>query len=139
MEDWVLGFFEDFRRPQYRGLPGHTASYRIGAPLVVDTSHMDTRAAQKLLIARYWRTNLRIMACLLVVWAMAGIGAGILFADYLNAFMIPGTGFPLGFWFAHQGSIAVFVLLILTYCILMNRLDRQHHKELQALENGDND
>ena len=100
---------------------------------------MDISTAQQGLIARYWRSNIRIMAVLLVVWALAGIGAGILFADYLNAFVIPGTGFPLGFWFAHQGSIVVFVGIILVYCILMNRLDRQHHLELESLENGEHD
>jgi putative solute:sodium symporter small subunit len=74
----------------------------------------------------YWRANLRIMAGLLVIWAAAGVGASILIADWLNRFTLPGTGFPLGFWFAHQGSILVFVLLILAYCVLMNRLDSRH-------------
>lgn len=81
----------------------------------------------------YWRANLRIMSVLLAVWALAGLGAGILFADKLNQIKIPGTGFPLGFWFAQQGSIIVFVLIILVYCILMNRLDNRHHDELKAL------
>lgn len=82
---------------------------------------------------RYWRSNVRIMAVLLVVWASASFGCGILFADWLNQFYLPGTGFPLGFWFAQQGSIVVFVLCILVYCLLMNRLDRRHHEELEAL------
>ena len=97
---------------------------------------MQTRDAQKLLIERYWRGNIRIMRALLLVWAFAGIGAGILFADYLNAFTIPGTGFPLGFWFAHQGSIAIFVAIILVYCICMNRLDRQHHQDIEKSKKG---
>ncbi len=80
---------------------------------------------------RYWRANLKIMAVLLAIWAAVGLGCGVLFADWLNAFKI--GGFPLGFWFAHQGSIAVFVALILVYCILMNRLDRKHHDELREL------
>ncbi len=92
----------------------------------------ENRAARAL--SRYWRTNIRIMAVLLGVWALAGLGAGILFADALNAYIISGTGFPLGFWFAHQGSIIVFVLLILVYCLYMNRLDARHRRELETTE-----
>ena len=83
-------------------------------------------------LRRYWRANIRIMAVLLGLWALAGLGAGILFADSLNAYRISGTGFPLGFWFAHQGSIIVFVLLILAYCLYMNRLDNRHRRELET-------
>lgn len=83
-------------------------------------------------LRRYWRANIRIMAVLLGLWALAGLGAGILFADTLNAYRISGTGFPLGFWFAHQGSIIVFVLLILAYCLYMNRLDNRRRRELET-------
>ncbi len=72
---------------------------------------------------RHWRTNVCIMTVLLLVWAFVGLGCGILFADTLNKFRL--FGFPLGFWFAQQGSIVVFVLLILVYAILLNRLDRK--------------
>ena len=82
----------------------------------------------------YWRTNIRIMAVLLVLWALVGLGAGILVADSLNEYRIPGTGFPLGFWLAQQGSIIVFVLLILVYCLFMNQLDLRHRQELEASE-----
>lgn len=82
---------------------------------------------------RYWRANLRIMFVLLVIWAGVSFGCGILLADWLNRFRLPLTGFPLGFWFAQQGAILVFVLCILAYCILMNRLDRRHHEELERL------
>lgn len=81
----------------------------------------------------YWRSNLRTMGMLLAVWFAAGLGCSILFADKLNEFTIPGTGFPLGFWFAQQGSIITFVLVVLTYSILMNRLDNKHHAELTKL------
>ncbi len=87
-----------------------------------------------LALRRYWRANIRIMAVLLGLWALAGLGAGILFADKLNAYQISGTGYPLGFWFAHQGSIIVFVLLILAYCLYMNRLDNRHRRELENAE-----
>ena len=75
--------------------------------------------------AEYWRRNLRYLAILLAIWFATSFGAGVLFAERLNAIRIPGTGFPLGFWFAQQGSIYVFVLLIFAYVILMNRLDRE--------------
>ncbi len=73
----------------------------------------------------YWRRNIRILAALLGVWFLASYGAGILFADRLDAMRIPGTGFPVGFWFAQQGSIYVFVVLIFVYVFLMNRLDKE--------------
>jgi putative solute:sodium symporter small subunit len=81
-------------------------------------------------LERYWKTNLRIMLILLVIWAVAGLGCGVLIADWLNQFTLPGTGFPMGFWFAHQASIVVFVLLILVYCLMMNRLDKAHHEDV---------
>ncbi len=77
------------------------------------------------------------MAALLCVWAFVSFGCGILFADLLNQYNLPFTGFPLGFWFAQQGSIVVFVLCILVYCLAMNRLDRRHHKELEAIEGAE--
>ena len=72
----------------------------------------------------YWRDNLRIVAVLMLVWASVSYGAGILFAEQLNTIRI--GGYPLGFWFAQQGSIYVFVLLIFAYCFLMNRMDREY-------------
>ena len=74
-------------------------------------------------IARYWRRNVTFMAALLCVWALVSLGCGILFADALNAFRL--GGFPLGFWFAQQGSILVFVVLVFSYSRRMNKLDRE--------------
>ena len=74
------------------------------------------------------------MVILLAVWAVAGLGFGVVIADWLNQFTLPGTGFPVGFWFAHQASIAVFVLIILVYCLLMNRLDKKHHEDLSRMQ-----
>jgi putative solute:sodium symporter small subunit len=85
-------------------------------------------------LERYWRNNVRIMIVLLLFWAGISFGCGILFVDWLNQFRLPGTGFPLGFWIAQQGSIIVFVLCILIYCLAMNWLDRRHHDELKSLE-----
>ena len=86
------------------------------------------------LLERYWRNNLRIMAGLLLLWAFSSLGCAIVFADWLNQFNLPMTGIPLGFWFAQQGSIVIFVLCILFYCIAMNRLDLKHHQALQRLQ-----
>jgi len=74
---------------------------------------------------RYWTRNIRYVSALLVAWFLSAYVAGILFVDELNAVRLPGTGFKLGFWFAQQGSIYVFVLLIVVYVKLMNRLDRE--------------
>lgn len=74
----------------------------------------------------YWRANVRLVLILLCIWFATSFGAGILFVDVLNGIRIPGTGFSLGFWFAQQGSIFVFVGLIVAYVLLVNRLDRIH-------------
>jgi putative solute:sodium symporter small subunit len=73
----------------------------------------------------YWRANLCWLAGLLVVWFVVSYGCGILWADQLDRIRLPGTAFKLGFWFAQQGSIYVFVLLILVYVRVMNRLDHR--------------
>jgi len=75
----------------------------------------------------YWRRNLIYLSVLLSVWFIVSFGCGILFVDELDKYNLPGTGFPLGFWFAQQGSIYVFVVLIFVYVWLMNRLDRKHN------------
>ncbi len=72
---------------------------------------------------QYWRHNLRYLVILLTIWATVSFGFGILLVEPLNRIRI--GGFQLGFWFAQQGSIYIFVLLILVYVILMNRLDRR--------------
>lgn len=90
-------------------------------------------SAERALLERYWISNIRLVAILIPIWAAVSLGCGVLFADKLNAYRFPGTGYPLGFWFAHQGSIIAFVLIILVYCIGMNRLDARHHREREAL------
>ena len=73
----------------------------------------------------YWHRNLRLLAVLLLVWALVSFGAGIVWAERLNRWTLPGTGFPLGFWFAQQGAIYAFLLVIVVYVVLANRLDRR--------------
>jgi putative solute:sodium symporter small subunit len=70
----------------------------------------------------YWRRNLHYLVGLLAVWFLVSYGCAILFVDQLDQFRL--GGFRVGFWFAQQGSIYVFCLLILVYVRLMNRLDR---------------
>ena len=71
----------------------------------------------------YWRRNLRLMSVLLTVWALVSFGAGILLVEPLNN--ISFIGFPLGFWFAQQGSIITFVILIAVYVWRMDKLDAE--------------
>jgi putative solute:sodium symporter small subunit len=71
----------------------------------------------------YWKSNLRIVSSLLLVWFIASFGFGIIFSDMLDQIKI--GGFKLGFWFAQQGSIYIFVLIIFIYVWLMKRLDKR--------------
>ncbi len=75
----------------------------------------------------YWAANIRLILQLLVVWFVVSFGAGILFVDVLDKIQI--AGFPLGFWFAEQGAIYTFVVLIIVYTIKMNKLDKQFDVE----------
>lgn len=72
----------------------------------------------------YWKENLKYLLILLIIWFAVSYGAGILFKDALNQIKI--GGFPLGFWFAQQGSIYIFVILIFVYVRLMNKLDKKY-------------
>jgi putative solute:sodium symporter small subunit len=71
----------------------------------------------------YWRANLKLIMLCLAVWFVVSYLFGILLVDQLNAISI--GGYQLGFWFAQQGSIYVFVVLIFFYAWRMNKLDRQ--------------
>ncbi len=75
-------------------------------------------------LKKYWKENLTFLFILLGVWFLVSYGAGILFAEQLNH--IRFGGFKLGFWFAQQGAIYVFILIIVAYVWLMNRLDRKY-------------
>ncbi len=72
---------------------------------------------------KYWRKNLSYLGILLSIWFAVSFLAGIVFVEPLNTIKL--GGFPLGFWFAQQGSIYVFVILIFVYVWLMNKLDRE--------------
>ncbi|MCX7924729.1 MAG: DUF4212 domain-containing protein [Fimbriimonadales bacterium] len=72
----------------------------------------------------YWRANVRLIAILLAVWFLTAYGVSILLAPTLNQFRLGDA--PLGFWFAQQGSIYVFILLIWIYARRMDALDKQY-------------
>ncbi|MEM9015447.1 MAG: DUF4212 domain-containing protein [Verrucomicrobiota bacterium] len=72
----------------------------------------------------YWRANLKWVGILMSIWFVVSYGCGILLVDQLN--QIRMGGFKLGFWFAQQGSIYTFVILIAVYVRIMNRLDHQY-------------
>ena len=80
----------------------------------------------------YWRANLKILIILLSIWFMVSFGFGIIFSDFLDQYHI--GGFKLGFWFAQQGSIYFFVVLIFVYVYLMNKLDKKYknHNDEEA-------
>lgn len=71
----------------------------------------------------YWKRNKTYMLVLLAIWALVSYVFGIFFVEQMNTFSL--GGFPLGFWFAQQGSIYIFVLIILAYFLLMDRLDKK--------------
>ena len=77
--------------------------------------------------SKYWKANLKIVFSLLAVWFISSFGFGIIFSDYLD--QIKFGGFKLGFWFAQQGSIYMFVILVFVYVWLMARLDKAFSEE----------
>ncbi|MDG4832653.1 DUF4212 domain-containing protein [Solwaraspora sp. WMMD1047] len=78
----------------------------------------------------YWSRNLRLMVILLSIWFVVSFGFGILLIKPLNEIVI--AGYPLGFWFAQQGSIYVFVILIFVYAKMMDRLDKEYGVDEQV-------
>lgn len=83
---------------------------------------MDRQKAQQ-----YWKENLSYLAILMGIWFLVSYVFGILLVDQLNAIKL--GGFKLGFWFAQQGSIYVFVALIFVYVRLMNKLDKKYGQD----------
>jgi putative solute:sodium symporter small subunit len=90
----------------------------------VFSSHSQKMTVQSKIINSYWSDSLKLVGKLLSIWFLVSFGCGILFKDYLDQFSIGGA--PLGFWMAQQGSIICFVILLVAYSFLMNRLDEKH-------------
>lgn len=80
----------------------------------------------------YWRAVLRLTGRLLALWFLASYGAGILFREFLDHFSLGGA--PLGFWFAQNGSIYIFVALIFYYCHAMRRIEKKFGLEEQETQ-----
>lgn len=74
--------------------------------------------------SNYWRANLKLLGVLMSIWFICSFGAGILFRDFLDQFML--GGYPLGFWFAQQGSTYIFLALIVIYVVLMRRIEHKY-------------
>jgi len=72
----------------------------------------------------YWSDNLKLLGILMSIWFIVSFGAGILFRSWLDQFSI--GGYPLGFWFAQQGSIYTFIILIFTYTIRIRAIERKY-------------
>ena len=72
----------------------------------------------------YWRENVRLPLILMAIWFACSFGAGILLREFLDQFML--GGYPLGFWFAQQGSIYIFVALIFYYVVKMKKIERKY-------------
>lgn len=77
--------------------------------------------------AQYWQENLRLLAKLLVIWFVVSFGFGILLVDFFNQFQV--GGYKLGFWFAQQGSIYTFVVLIFYYAKRISAIEKKYGVE----------
>ena len=99
--------------------PRQSPEPQAGSPPSADAERRSELAAE-----RYWRDNLRLVGCCLAIWFAVSFGCGILWEDWLDQFHI--AGFPVGFWFAQQGSIYVFVALIFFYARRMATLDKRY-------------
>lgn len=71
----------------------------------------------------YWRANIRLLVTLMSIWFLVSFGAGILFRDFLDQWSL--GGYPLGFWFAQQGAIYVFIALIVIYVRQMRKIEKR--------------
>ena len=80
----------------------------------------------------YWKANIRLVSVLLLIWFTVSFGCGILFVDFLDQFHF--FGFKLGFWFAQQGSIYIFVILIFIYIYRMKKLDEAARNDKSSEE-----
>ena len=77
----------------------------------------------------YWKKNIRLVTGLLIIWAVVSFGCGILLHNELDAVTLPGTHFPLGFWFAQQGAILFFIGIVFYYAKRMNKIDEEYNEE----------
>ena len=99
-----------------------TVYHHVGSNMPAPSHHdKDVMGASK--ASQYWQANVRLLCGLLIIWFVVSFGAGILFVDQLN--MLQLGGYPLGFWFAQQGSIYAFVGLIFFYAWRIKIIERR--------------
>ena len=98
----------------------HSAASRERAPADESADQGEAAANEW----AYWRENIRLLCSLMAVWFAASFGCGILFRDFLDQFSL--GGYPLGFWFAQQGSIYIFIALIAVYVVRMRQIERKY-------------
>jgi len=87
-------------------------------------SQSESKSSKEAAAIAYWRENVRMLITMLVIWFVVSYVCGIILAPVLNNISI--GGYQLGFWFAQQGSIYVFIALIFIYVVQMNKLDRKY-------------
>lgn len=104
--------------------PGAAPLHNDGADALPDINETTADGETNLREDAYWHENLRLLAVLMAIWFACSFGAGILFREFLDQFML--GGYPLGFWFAQQGSIYVFIALIFVYVVSMKRIERKY-------------
>lgn len=114
--------------------PTEDIYHHAGDNLPPHSKHDDETLSEDRVRA-YWRQNVRLLLSLLVIWFFASFGAGILFFDSLNAYEV--GGFPVGFWFAQQGAIYVFVVLIFVYAWQMKKIEKRFGVDDEADETQD--
>jgi putative solute:sodium symporter small subunit len=106
-------------------MSGPSSNHRMHSPPEETGTSVSSGEIDEARVNEYWRKNVNLMLVLLGIWFAVSFGAGILFVDQLNAIKLGGA--PLGFWFAQQGSIYVFVGLIIVYGIAMHKIEQDYH------------
>jgi putative solute:sodium symporter small subunit len=112
----------DFDKPN--PMPSQAQAQAEGEEALPDITETTADGETNLREDAYWHENLRLLGGLMAIWFAASFGAGILFREYLDQFRI--GGYPLGFWFAQQGSIYVFIALIFYYVVKMKQIERKY-------------
>jgi len=101
----------------------HTGYHHDDRIIPTKQKPLDEEVARQSALSEYWRANLHLLGFLLAIWFVVSFGFGIILADTLDSFTV--LGFPLGFWFAQQGGIYVFVVLIFVYVFRMQQIDKK--------------
>lgn len=74
----------------------------------------------------YWQKNVRLIRILIIIWAFVSLGMSVIFKPLVGNIVLPGFQIPISFWFAHQGAMIIFVILIFAYAYLMDKADSEY-------------